>query len=294
LDDSSNFALHRASSLQDLKHQMADDPRGDLGLALPANLDARLASDTSQAGDVPAVSGYVMWSSRSKGTALASDLERQIEDLIGYPIQIIIQESVYPGPDSMRSLRMIAVTLVLTIILIVTLTVPHLMFEEKQTKTIDALLVSPATIGQVVMGKALAGLFYCSAAIVAILIFSWAFVVNWALAAVAVLSCTLLAIGLGLLLGTLFENRQQMMTSALIAGQFLLGPVFLTAIDPILPETLRIALYWIPTASLTLLFRYAFSSGATAAQILSHFLVVLATIALIFGFVVWKIRRAKR
>ena len=35
--------------------------------------------------------------------------------------------------------------------------VPYLMLEEKQTRPMDTLLVSPATAGQVVLGKALAG-----------------------------------------------------------------------------------------------------------------------------------------
>ena len=38
--------------------------------------------------------------------------------------------------------------------------IPYLMLEEKQTKTLDALLTSPASPGQVVLGKALAGFFY--------------------------------------------------------------------------------------------------------------------------------------
>jgi ABC-2 type transport system permease protein len=52
---------------------------------------------------------------------------------------------------------MFAVTIMLTMGILL---VPTLMLEEKQTRTMDALLVSPASISQVVIGKAIAGFFY--------------------------------------------------------------------------------------------------------------------------------------
>ena len=52
--------------------------------------------------------------------------------------------------------------------------VPSLLFEEKETKTMQALLVSPASIGQVVVGKALAGAFYILVTAVMMFAISWA------------------------------------------------------------------------------------------------------------------------
>jgi ABC-2 type transport system permease protein len=175
-----------------------------------------------------------------------------------------------------------------------TLTVPHLMFEEKQSRTIDALLVSPVSIGQMVTGKALAGTFYCLTVVVVAFAFNWAFVVHWALTILTVLWGMLLAVGFGLLLGTFLERREQMMIWAMIPGQFLLGPVFLTVFDVILPETVRNVIYWIPTVALAKAFRYAFSQGATWAQIALHLGIVVISAVFVFALVVWKVRRSNR
>jgi ABC-2 type transport system permease protein len=294
LESSPQFALHRASSIRDLKEQMGSHSRGDIGLAIPADFDRRLASAASEAGGAPELGGYVIWSSRSKAAELKSNCERQLTELLGQPVQINIKDTVYPDPDSMGPIRMVSVTLVLIIILMSVFTVPYLMFEEKRTKTLDALLISPASISQVVMGKALAGSFYCLTAVGVAFAFNWAFVTHWGLAIVAVLSGTLLAVGLGLLLGTLFENQYQMMIWAMIPGYILLIPVFLSVVDPILPETLRAVIYWIPTVALSLVFRYSFSDGATLAQILFHLGIVLASAGLVLAAVVWKVRRSDR
>jgi ABC-2 type transport system permease protein len=294
LENSPQFVPHRVGSIRELKEEMAKKPRGALGLAIPADLDQRLASAASGAAAAPELGGYLIWSSRSRATQLKADFERQLTALIGQPVRIEIEDTVGPQPDSIGPIRMVAVTLVITIILMGVLTVPHLMFEEKQAKTIDALLVSPASIGQVVIGKALAGSFYCLTTIGVAFAFSWAFVTHWGLAIAAALSGALLAVGLGLLLGTFFDDRQQMTIWTLIPGQFLLGPVFLTVFDVILPETLRTVMYWIPTVALAKVFRYAFSDGATLAEVLFHLGIVVISTGLILAAIVWKVRRSDR
>lgn len=294
IEDSPQFALHRASSIDDLKEQMAGSPRGDLGLVVPDDFDQRLASAASGSGDGPELGGVVIWSSRTKATELKSDYERRLAQLMGQPVRISIEGNVYPAPDSMGPIRMVAVTLVLVTLMMTWFTVPHLMFEEKQNRTVDALLISPASISHVVIGKALAGLFYCTTVVIVTFAFNWAFVVHWGPTLVAVLSGMLLAVALALALGVFFDNRQQMMIWSLIPAQILLGPVFLSAVDPILPAALRDAMYWIPTVSLALVFRYAFSDGGTWLQILPYLSVVLTTAFGIFVLIVWRVRQSDR
>ena len=59
---------------------------------------------------------------------------------------------------------MIATVLVIVLATIGGFMVPYLILEEKQTHTMEVLLVSPASVSQIGTGKALAGLFYCLAA----------------------------------------------------------------------------------------------------------------------------------
>ena len=88
------------------------------------------------------------------------------------------------------------------------LLIPHLMLEEKQTKTLDALLTSPASPGQVVLGKALAGFFYILViGGLALALFSL-YIVHWGLALAAFLGYALLAIGLGLAVGSFIKSAE--------------------------------------------------------------------------------------
>jgi ABC-2 type transport system permease protein len=294
LENSSEYSLRRVNSVQELKKEMATKPRERLGLVIPPDFDGGLASAAAKKGDKPPLSGYVMWSSRLSTNDLRTDFERQLTELVEQPVHINIEGTVYPRPDSMGPIRLVSATLVLTVVLMGAFTVPHLMFEEKRTKTLDALLVSPATSGQVVTGKALAGSSYCLTAIGVAFVFNWAYVTNWGLAILAVLCGTLLAVGFGLLLGTFLERREQMMIWTLVPGYFLLGPVFLSVVDPIVPQALRTAFSWIPTVALVLVFRDSFSEGATAVQILQHLGTVAVGAVAVLAIVVWKVRRADR
>jgi ABC-2 type transport system permease protein len=294
LENSPDLAPHRVTSIQELKQHMGSDSRGKLGLVAPADFDQRLASAALDAGRQPELGGYVLWSSRAKSDELKSELEARLAELLGQAVRINIEGTVQPQPDSMGPIRMVSATLVLLIVFMATFTVPHLMFEEKQTRTLDALLVSPASIGQVILGKALAGLFYGLTTVVTIFALNWAFVTNWGLTILAVSSGMLLAVGLSLLLGTLFNDRHQMMAWVLIPGQLVLGPVFLSVFDVILPAPLRAAIYWIPTVALVRVFRYSFSTGAPLAQVLLYLVIVVAAAALALSLVIWKVRRSDR
>ncbi len=294
LESSPQFNLRRVNSLQELKEEMGSEPAEGLALAIPADFDERLASDGSSAAGDAVLSGYVMWSSRSSTAALQADFEARLTDLLGQAVRIDIAGTIHSRPDSMGPMRFVSMILVVTIVFMGALTVPHLMFEEKRAKTLDALLVSPAGIGQVVVGKALAGLFYCLGAVVMVFAFNWAFVTHWGLALVALLCGLLLAVGFGLLLGTFLERREQMTLWALIPGQLLLGPVFLSVVDPILTETVRNIFSWIPTVALALLFRYSFSNGAAVQEIATRLAIVAASVGLVLAAIVWKIRRSDR
>jgi ABC-2 type transport system permease protein len=294
LENSTHYVPHLVTSVSELKREMGENERGDLGLVIPADFDQRLASAASGAGGEPALGAYVMWSSRLSADDLRADWEGQLSELVGQPVRVHTEGTVYPHPDSMGPIRLVAATLVLIVILMATLTVPHLMFEEKRTRTLDALLVSPASVGQIVLGKALAGLFYCLTAAAVVFLFNWTFVIHWGLVLLAVLCGMLLAVGFGLLLGTLLERREQMMIWAMIPGQFLLGPVFLSIVDVILPETLRNVMYWIPTVALAKAFRYALSDGATWDQIAFYLSIVAISATLVLGLVAWKVRRSDR
>ncbi len=171
--------------------------------------------------------------------------------------------------------------------------VPHLMLEEKRTKTLDALLVSPASTGQVVMGKALAGLFYVGLTGGLSFALNWAYVTDWGLALVAFLVTVLFAIGSGLALGSFLPSSQQLNLWGWVFNIFLLVPA-LIALNPLLAKGLRAVFSWLPTTALAKMFQFSFSTGVTPAQIWINLAIALGWTGLVFAAVVWKVRQSDR
>lgn len=286
LEQSNGYRIHPVSSLEDLRNWMDDADSGELGLAIPTSFDGALDS-----GKIGEIDGYVLWNRRSVADQLISDYERRFEELLAQPVQINVEGTIIPESNAMGSIRIVALTLVIPVFFLGVLTVPHLLLEEKRSRTIETLLLSPATISQLIIGKGLAGLFYCLGASLLLFALNWTYVVNWGLAIAAVVLVTTFAVGLGLALGTFLERKQQLGSWVLILGQPLLIPVFLSAFDPIFPESVRNLLSWMPIVSQTLLFRYAFSDGIPPARILGALSVAVISTSLVLLLVIWKVRR---
>jgi ABC-type Na+ efflux pump permease subunit len=173
------------------------------------------------------------------------------------------------------------------------LLIPPLMLEEKQTKTMEALLTSPASPGQIVLGKALAGLFYILViGGLALALFSQ-YIVNWPLALAAFSGYALLAIGLGLLVGSFIKSMRQLGSWMLVLALFLMvPPLFYTS--PNLKEGIRLVFTWVPTSALASLLRFSCSTNYNLEQLLPNLAVVMLSIGIVFGLVIWKVRRSDR
>ncbi|MGB2895313.1 MAG: ABC transporter permease [Anaerolineales bacterium] len=289
LEKDPDIRVFQAPSFQAFNELMDDGDEGPLGLVIPEDFDGILDS-----GKVPEIDGYLLWEKRASADSVEAKVEGRLEEAFGSAVDIQIVGMIYPEPGAMGSVRTISLILVVGLFYVGILTLPHLMIEEKQTKTVETLLISPASIRQVVMGKALAGLAIVLSVAILLLVFNWTPVIHWWLALLGLLSGALLSVGLGLLMGLLFENRQQLNTWTMIIFQPLLIPLFLSVIDPLFPEGVRQALYWFPTAAVSLLLRYSFTNGATMVQILTSLGVVVGSAFLVFALVVWKVRRMDR
>ena len=158
----------------------------------------------------------------------------------------------------------------------------------------EVLLVSPASVSQIVTGKALAGLFYCLAAAVVAVAFNSAAVVHWGLLILAVITGALLVIAVGLVLGSLFEAAQQMSLWAAIPLAGLLLPVILVSMDMSLPPWLDTLFPWLPTVALAKIFLLSFSGSATLMRALPDLAIVMGWALPIYAIVVWIVRRSDR
>jgi ABC-2 type transport system permease protein len=284
LGNGATYSFREASSLQEMETKMANQ---NLGLALPPDLDQTLA-----AGDTPTLKGYIFWADRMKAGELEAKYSQAFSEILGRPAQVVIGQNIITPKANVDGMQTtVAYLMVYFVFTTALLLIPHLMLEEKQAKTLDALMVSPANPGQVVLGKALAGFFYILlTGGLAIGLFSL-YIVNWALALAAFLGYALLAIGLGLALGSFTKSTKQI-------GLWMVVLILILVIPPLffmesnLKSGIRMVLTWFPSSALASLFRFSCATGVTAAQILPNLAVAMGSIGVVFGLVIWKVRRS--
>lgn len=286
LANGAEYSFRAASSLQDMEQKMANQT---LGIVLSADFDQALAS-----GDTPTSNGYIFWVDRKKVATLEAKYSQAFSEILNQPVQVVIGGNIIiPQANADGSQTNLTYLMVYFVFTTALLLMPHLMLEEKQAKTLDALMTSPASPGQIVLGKALAGFFYILViGGLAVALFSL-YIVNWALALAAFLGYALLAIGVGLSVGSFIKSMKQLGSWMLVLALVLMiPPLFYMSSN--LKVGIRMVLTWVPTSTLASLFRFACTTGATMAQILSNLAVAMASIAIVFSLVIWKVRRFDR
>jgi len=291
LEKSMALDLVETSSQSAMEAYIEDGDIVVLGLVLPSELDVQLGS-----GETIQLEGFVVhWASKKKITEVRGIFEEEIERLTGSPVRIQTDGNVvYSIPDSNGLSFLVSLSAVLGLVIAGVFIVPILMLEEKQNKTLDALLVSPANPGLVVMGKALSGSLYCAIAAAAVLVLNHALVTHWALAIVASLCGVFFCVSLGLLLGSVFELKQQVTLWGFVLINVLGIPMFISRMDDIIPAGVMTAIHLIPTVALTKIFRVSFSNSAAFSLFGPNMAIVLGGTAIVTAAVVWIVRRSDR
>jgi ABC-type multidrug transport system permease subunit len=257
----------------------------EIGLTIPANFDKAFNS-----GESIELRGDIFWWNRHNVPELQVEFESLLSEALEQPVRIALEEPLYPASDSMGVVTA-AMSTVITIFFTGTLTIPHLMIEEKQSRTIESLLVSPADARHVVVGKAAAGLLFSLIMAAIVLAFNREFIIHWDLVILVTILGSFFSVSTGLTLGSFLENRQQMMIWSFIPAFVLLFPVLLSGVEPILPQAVRNVLTLVPTVAHVTAHRYALTQGATLNQILIRLAVISGWSAFLLGVVVWKVKR---
>lgn len=284
LSDGYKMDLFEVSSFGQMQRNMRHER---WGAVIPTDFDETIAS-----GGEPVIDGYILWRYRGQVAELETLYTEKFSELLGQSVQVAIGQNIYiPSPD-------IGATMVNNNILFVILftaisLVPVLMVEEKLTRTMDALMVSPASIWQVVFGKALAGMFYVG--LIGGLFFAlhWIYITNWALALLAFLLCTTFCIGLGLAVGSLVRTPQQLAIWLPVLVIILIVPSVFAGFINLAPG-LKVIFSLLPSTALVNIFQFAMSSHAPMDQLLFNLAISLVSTVLVFGVLVWIVRRADR
>ncbi len=167
--------------------------------------------------------------------------------------------------------------------------VPVSIIEEKETRTLDALMVGPVSYVDLIAAKAITGLAYALLMDGVVLAVNQPFVeANLAVLIVVLGLGSLVVVMLGLLMGSLFNSMQSLNVWSTFAMVPFLGPVVLG----FLPNApLQNVIPLLPSYHLVQGLRLALQPGADLSG-LGHHLVVLAITAAVFSLgVLWLLRR---
>ena len=283
LEDHPEFAFYAVPEMYRLERAVGREPGLWMGIVFPADLDQTLARDESVALD-----GYVAhWTKKADVAQMQAFFQDQLSDAMGVPVYIQpVEEGIYPRPDWGGVGFTTSASFIIVLMLVGYTVVSHLLVDEKQTRTMDALLVSPASVGDVLMGKVIAGVVYGSAAMTVVLAFNGTVVVHWGLALLTTLIGTLFSVGIGLLLGSLFSLKQQLTLWGYLAMNLLLLPVFLVIMTDLLPEVFIDVIQWVPSVALSWIYRVSFAESIPAGPVALRLGAVLVSTVLLYC-VVW-------
>jgi ABC-2 type transport system permease protein len=290
LDEDPGYEVQAARSMEELEALVANAPEERLGLVISEDFDSQL-----DAGETPWIEGYVTWTNRYKADDLQEEYQTFIQDLLGTQVEINVADNIiYPNPDVAIVSRLQTLNAIALVIMMGMMLVPSLLLEEKQTKTMDALLISPANITQVVIGKALAGLFLVLVAAAVVFAATWTSIIAWPYAVVFTLATAIFSVGVGLVLGSFFERPQDATGVTVLLVVLFIGSILADALGLSMPVWAQTAVSWIPSVALSKIFQYAFYQNLPLADFWSNLWIVASVSAVLYGVVIWKVARSDR
>jgi ABC-type Na+ efflux pump permease subunit len=292
LEASPNLIPRTYDSLEAMQRGLVRADRPEIGLDLPADLDRRVA----EGGPATLAAYTAYWIPQEKVDELVRLAEGELSYYAGTPVRVALEGTrVYPqDPGAPGSGFMISVAVVMVVTLTGVVTVTHLILEEKRTRTIDALRVSPATPAQLVLAKALVGGVYCLLGVGVVYALNGAYVMRWDAALLAALLGSAFGATLGTLLGLLFETQQQVTLWGFMLMSVLLLPTFFIAEAELLPAGLVDPLRWLPTSLTAWLVRASFAPAAPLGPALLRTGALAAEVAVLAALGAWRVRALDR
>lgn len=257
-------------------------------LVVPHNFDADIA-----AGKQPKLTVYVNNKKSIEEPGFRRLVERLVESLAQRPPPAELNWiNVHDETESLErrfnlSQMLLPLLLLLTFGMTGAFVVPLLLVEEKEKRTMDFLLTSPAKLTEVIAGKALTGVVYSVLIAGVLLALNRQMINNWPLTILTILVGLLLVVAIGLLMGSLFQTTMQVNTWASLALLVVIAPSISL---PASPEVLEAAMRFIPTYYFVEALKLSLA-GTSSLRMWGHLAVVLACTFVAFFAVTWAMRR---
>lgn len=165
--------------------------------------------------------------------------------------------------------------------------VPLLIVEEKEKRTLDFLLSSPASLNEIIAGKALTGVVYTVLIAGLLLGINRHSIQNWPLTSLTILVGLLFVVGAGLVIGSVLKNTMQVNTWAGIVLIVLLAPSMPSiGLSGWFDKAMRI----IPTYYLSEALKLSIA-GTISSQLWVYLAVLLVCTFIVFFAAAWALHR---
>jgi ABC-type Na+ efflux pump permease subunit len=263
-----------------------------LGIVIPAGFQQAEGSG----GEIEMDGYFVHWANPDRVAELVALFEEELSQASWQTVRINVEEhALYPSSELGLQPFLLAMNLTIMVLVVGLALVPHLLIEEKETHTFEALLVSPARFSQVVAGKALAGVFYCLCAAVVVFVLNTRWIVHWEIAALAFLLGAAFAVAVGLLMGIVSENPATINLWMGLVLMLLLVPMLLVELASAkLPAVVQAIVPWTPSVAMAKLVGFSMVGAVPAVSIWSNAGILAVESLVFYALVVWRVRRSDR
>jgi ABC-2 type transport system permease protein len=305
LTEMDGVSLFVVESHEAVRHTL-DSESAALGIVLPPNFDSDI-----QAGNRPTV--VMIYRDDLESSLGAQRLVLQIFEAISgremvvdldyQPLQPIVEEDLAEQEEDdgdisllLQGIDLQTFFVILWVMMGVTMNgsflVPTLVVEEKEKKTLDAMLVTPTSYADVVIGKVLVGMVYCLLTSMIVMALNGGFVGDtWASILIVLLASVCLTL-VGLLIGSAVDNLTSLNTWSGFFMLPLMLPGILAAMPFSLPGVLQAIFRAIPTYNIVR--GLALSLTGRGGEIWMSAGILAVEAILLFGAVFWFIRRRER
>ncbi len=239
-----------------------------------------------QSGSSMVLQGYYpYWMKSNQVEKIKTAVEMTLGEVWDVSIEINVDNNIiYPLMDNYAYGKTFVATagLMLQLAMMGLSMAPQLIVEEKDSRTLQAIVVSPATMGHFIMGKTIAVLFYSILTTAIGLFFVGPLVIHWGLVLAALFIGMLTIITPGILLGVLLESKQQIQIWVWVMFIPIILPIFFSIVR-VLPDNIMKFIDWWPTVALARLLRAGFTLNPPISAYRTEMIYLLSLSLVLFG-----------
>lgn len=265
--------------------------KADIGLVIPRGFDATLGR-----GEIPTLHVLRSPSASVGGAIVISALDGVLRHMAGQHPPATVRIETLPASEvgiqtiveqiGLRPYFALASVMML-IGMITMLALPIVLGEEREKKTLDALVLV-ASYPEVIVAKALLGIIYVAIAVPLLLALTRVMPVAVVTFSATIVLLTATLIGFGLLLGALLTANQMNTWGSLFLFPIILPPFFL---GMPLPDVVRMLIWILPSTQAMQLILNSMSQQPFFAHAWLSYLVIAAWGVVGYGALLWRLSR---